>query len=76
MRKLTIVLTATAAILLSGGLVWKAEATTPGSDSSLPAAAKNFSPVVQVACGAPGPHCRPGRHWVCGPQGHCWCALC
>ena len=75
MHKLTIALTATAVILLAGGLAWKAEATTFGSDPSLAAAAKNFSPVVKAACGAPGPHCGPARHWVCGPR-RCWCAPC
>jgi hypothetical protein len=36
------------------------------------------APVEPVACrGRPGPHCPPGRHWVCGRYGHrCWCAPC
>lgn len=76
MRKLLVALMLTGGIMLAGSLVWKAEATTPGSDAGLPAAAKNFSPVAKAACGAPGPHCGPRRHWICGPHGHCWCALC
>jgi hypothetical protein len=77
MRKLTIALLATAAIMLAGSLSWRAEATTPGSDASLPATAKYFSPVVKAACGQPGPHphCTPGRHWVCGLH-RCSCAPC
>jgi hypothetical protein len=48
MRKLTIALLATAAIMLAGSLSWRAEATTPGSDASLPATAKYFSPVAPL----------------------------
>jgi hypothetical protein len=76
MRQLTIALTATAAILLAGSLAWKAEATTPGGDTNVPAAAKNFSPVMKAACRGLGGRCGPGLHWVCGPHGHCWCAPC
>ena len=78
MRKLTIAIIATAAMLFSGSLVWKAKATTPGSDANIPAANKNLSPVVKAACrehGA-GARCRLGTHWVCGPNGHCGCAPC
>ena len=77
MRKLMTALAATAAILVAGSMVWKAEATTPGSGANLPLAAKNFSPVIKAACRGPGGRCRPGLHWVCGvPHGHCWCAPC
>ena len=78
MRKLITALAATAAILVAGSMVWKAEATTPGSGANLPLAAKNFSPVIKAACRGPGGRCRPGLHWVCGglPHGHCSCAPC
>ena len=35
MGKLITALMATAAILVAGSMVWKAEATTPGSDANL-----------------------------------------
>jgi len=36
---------------------------------------QNFTPIEQAACRGWGPHCPPGRHWVCRPGG-CWCAPC
>ena len=36
-----------------------------------------YSKAEPAACRGPGAHCPPGRHWVCGPDGHrCWCAPC
>lgn len=54
----------------------RSEAAPIRGMEAIPAAAKNYSPIVKVGCGAPGPHCRPGRHWTCGPHGRCWCAPC
>ena len=64
MGKLITVLMATAAILVAGSMVWKAEATTPGSDANLPLAAKNFSPVLPagIALGLWSP-----RALLCAP---------
>jgi hypothetical protein len=48
MRKLAIALGLTAALLLAGGVAWKADATTWRSGTlNLPSAAKNFSPIVE-----------------------------
>lgn len=49
MRKLIFALGVTAAMLLAGGLAWKADAMTWSSaTSNLPAATKNFSPVERT----------------------------
>jgi hypothetical protein len=74
MRKFMVAV-ATAGVLSAGSLAWKADATTPLRDPGVVTVANNFSLVVKAACGQPGPLCRPGRHWVCGPR-HCWCAPC
>jgi hypothetical protein len=52
MHKSMLALTA-AVILLAGSVAWKAEAA-PGSNTSLPSVAHDFSPVEKVACGGPG----------------------
>jgi hypothetical protein len=76
MRKLMLMLAATAAILFAGALTWNAEASVTGGSGNLAITAKNFTPIIKTACGGPGAHCRWGRHWVCGPMGRCWCAPC
>jgi hypothetical protein len=68
-----LILAAAAALILSGSLAWKAEAT-PGANMGMPLATE-FSPVIKAGCGGPGRYCPWGRHWVCGPRG-CWCAPC
>ena len=46
MRKLAIALGLSAAVLLAGGIAWKADATTWRSGTlNLPGATKNYSPV-------------------------------
>jgi hypothetical protein len=72
MHKSMLALT-TAVILLAGSVAWNVEAA-PGSNTSLPSVAHDFSPVVKVACGGPG-FCKWGRAFVCGPKA-CWCAPC
>ena len=60
-----------AAIVLSAGLLgWRAEAA-PGAGYPM----RNFSPVVKVACGGPGPMCGWGRIYTCNAK-KCWCAAC
>jgi hypothetical protein len=77
MRKFMLMLAAAAALLFVGALAWKAEASILGGAGSLAITAKNFTPIIKTGCGGPGPHCRWGRHWVCGPMGRrCWCAPC
>ncbi len=76
MRKLMLMLAATAALLFAGALSWKAEAAISGGAGHLAITAKDFTPIIKSGCGGPGEHCRWGRHWVCGPAGRCWCAPC
>src|ERR1700676_3571566 len=75
-RKLMLMLAATAAILFAGALAWNAEAAVTGGSGNLAITAKNFSPVIKTACGGPSDNCRAGRHWTWGPARHCWCAPC
>jgi hypothetical protein len=67
-----LILAAAVALILSGSLVWKAEATPGPNMGMLPAT--EFSPVIKAGCGGPG-RCPWGRYWVCRPRG-CWCAPC
>lgn len=76
MRKLMLMLAATAALLFAGALTWKAEAAISGGAGHLAITAKDFTPIIKSGCGGPGAHCRWGRHWTCGPMGRCWCAPC
>jgi hypothetical protein len=73
MRKLTVTITATAAILAFGLL--GAEAQTQNGAASIKGAAQNFTPIEPAACRGWGPHCRPGFTWRCGWRG-CWCRPC
>jgi Chaperone of endosialidase len=75
-RLLKFTLVALAPIIFAGFLVRNAEAMTLTGAVNVPAA-QNYSPIEKVACnGTWGPHCRPGLHWVCRPNGNCWCAAC
>jgi hypothetical protein len=61
MRKLAIALGLSAAVLVAGGIAWKADATTWRSGTlNLPGATKNYSPVEQTACYGWGRYCPPG----------------
>jgi hypothetical protein len=71
MRKVAIAFAATTALFVAGVLAWNAQAAPLAGT----APAMNYSPVEQVACGGPGPHCGWGSTWACGPRG-CWCAPC
>ena len=63
MRKLAIALGLSAAVLLAGGIAWKADATTWRSGTlNLPGVAKNYSPIEKAACFGWGRHCPPGFH--------------
>jgi hypothetical protein len=51
MRKLAIALGVSAAMLVAGGIAWKADATTWRSGTlTLPGVTKNYSPIEQVGC--------------------------
>jgi hypothetical protein len=68
MRKGLIATVCAVMLVMAGGLLWNASASTMGVPS-LP----NFSPVHTVGCGGPG-RCPWGSRWVCGPYGRCGCA--
>jgi hypothetical protein len=76
MRKLAMALGIAAAMVLAGGVAWKAEATSLKSGTvNLPGVAKNYSPVQQTACRGWGAFCPPGYTWRCGPY-KCKCRPC
>ena len=68
MRKLIVVLTATAAVLLAGSLAFKADAQTSRGAAIISTPTQNFTPIEKAAC---GPHwgrwCGPFHRRVCGP---------
>ncbi len=75
MRKLAVAIGLAAAVLLAGGIAWKAEALTWNSATvNLPGVAKNYSPIEQTGCRRRGA-CGWGRYRVCGPL-RCWCVPC
>ena len=57
MRKIAILLAASAALLLAGAFAFTADAMTGGAALGLRSAAKNFSPIDTVACRVSGPVC-------------------
>jgi hypothetical protein len=74
MRKLVIAAAAAVTIAFGGAFAWHASAAAPAG--AVPQAGR-YTPIHPAACGAPGPHCGPRSHWVCGPEGRrCWCARC
>lgn len=75
MRRVAIMLGAAVALLLVGVYAFEADAGAGAGTLGLPAAAKNFSPVNQVACKIAGPTCRIGYTRVCR-MWKCWCARC
>ena len=77
MRYLTAAFTVAAAIAMGAFFVPPAQAGAWLGFGGLPQPVVT-APVQPAACGGRwGPHCPPGRHWVCGPYGYrCWCAPC
>lgn len=68
---------ATVPMMFAGFLACDVEAMTLTGAVNVPAPAQNYSPIEKVACnGTWGPHCGPGSHWVCRPNGNCACAAC
>jgi hypothetical protein len=74
MRRVAIMFTAAIALLLAGAYAFEADAGA-GAGLGLPALAKNYSPVNQVACKIAGPTCPKGSTRVCR-MWKCWCAPC
>lgn len=78
MRKLAIPLgiAAAAAMLLAGGMAWKADAGSWRSGTlNLPGLVKNYSPIDQIACRGWG-RCPPGFRYKCRPIRGCRCMAC
>ncbi len=74
MKNLT--MTLTAAALMLGAMALSATAQTQGA-AGVHALTQNATPIVkQAACRGWGPRCPPGKVWVCGPYGRCWCRWC
>jgi len=74
MRKLVVILTATAAILSAGSLASNAQ-TTRGT-LGIKAVTQNFTAIEKAACGPfVGRWCGPFHHRVCVGY-RCWCAPC
>ena len=68
---------ATVPMMLAGFLACGVQAMTLTGAVNVPTPAQNYSPIEKVACnGTWGPHCGPGSHWVCRPNGNCACAAC
>ena len=67
MRKLAIALGVSAAMLVAGGIAWKADATTWRSGTlTLPGVTKNYSSIEQVGCYGWG-RCPPGYKMALRP---------
>ena len=83
MKQLTLLATVTMAVLLTGLLIWKAEAT-PLAGSVAPFAAINsHSNLQKVSCMFGTSRCKAGTKWMCthGANGHgemkkCQCRPC
>ena len=76
MRRMTITVAATAALMFGGALTWQAYAQMERGPAALADTAKNFTPIEKAACGPHrGEFCGPWHHRVCGRY-HCWCAPC
>lgn len=75
MRRVAIMLIAAIALLFAGAYAFEADAGAGAGTLGLPAAAKNFSPINQVACKVAGPTCPLGYTRVCR-MWKCWCARC
>jgi hypothetical protein len=73
MRKVALALAAAALLLFAGSFAWKADATGVGTPD-FARAAKNYSPVDQIACRYDA-FCQPGYVMVCRLF-DCWCARC
>jgi len=76
MRRMAIMLAASATLLFGATSPWQAQAQIERGPAALAGAAQNFTPIEKAAC---GPHwgrwCPPWHHRVCG-RWHCWCAPC
>lgn len=72
MRKVTRILAI--ALLIAGSAALTADAQTSRGAANISTAARNFTPIDQVACVGWG-RCAPGYRMVCGPF-RCWCRRC
>lgn len=65
MNSLKLVLCATAAVLVAGFLVWKAEATPLTGSVDPSALGGTYLPVVKAACMFGTTRCPAGTKWMC-----------
>lgn len=75
MRKLALMLIAAVAVLGLVSLQWAAQSMALPAQSGIVTKGQASYPVEKAACGRPGPHCRAGFTWTCGPRA-CWCRRC
>jgi len=74
MRKLFFAAVVATTVALGGAIGWQANAAPHAGP--LPQAGP-YTPIHPAACVGHNVHCRPGHHWVCGPEGkRCWCEPC
>jgi len=74
MRKVTLILSATALTLAT--MVMAANAQTQGAGAArLHAQIHNATPIEQAACRGFGPYCPPGTTRACN-RWRCWCRPC
>jgi hypothetical protein len=83
MNSLKLVLCATAAVLVAGFLVWKAEATPLTGSVDPSALGGTYLPVVKAACMFGTTRCPAGKKWSCsvtqspkGDRKFCHCRPC
>ena len=76
MRRIAIMLAASAALMVGGAPAWQAQAQMERGPAALCDVAKNFTPIEKAACGPRrGEWCGPWHHRVCN-RWRCWCAPC
>jgi len=83
MTKLQLVLSVTAAVVVAGLLMWKAEATPLTGALGAHAFTGSYSAVQKAGCMFGTHRCPAGTKWVCakfsgptGPSKKCFCRAC
>jgi hypothetical protein len=74
MRKVVMIITAVASILVAGIVAFEAHATMGAGTQSLAASAKSYSQVQEASCDGQGMFCRQGSYLRCNP--FCVCEPC
>jgi hypothetical protein len=74
MQKLMTALTAAAALVLCGSVMWVAKAMPLTSVMGTPS--QDYSPIEKIGCQSAGENCPYGQRIVRGGGGHWWCEPC